>query len=242
MRPVNTGNKDDKSADLWTETQENARRTYHLPTSQRHRRTYSLQLLQARGIEREDSSPWISVPVNAAYEEWFQEMQCSVEADDKDETSLTADAIQAVSVLIRAYLPHVGRGETAVMYGRLSLAIHKDNTLGPRDGKGLMSRLLVEAKILAQRQVAEAIISGDSDKGNCLHQDGTSKFFKKYLTFDVTLQSGKTLTMSMTEVPSGDADGILSAFSESCRELAEELCGPGEDIAKKTTEIITSFT
>ncbi|KAI8487173.1 hypothetical protein Bbelb_349710 [Branchiostoma belcheri] len=80
-----------------------------------------------------------------------------------------------------------------------------------------MSRLLVEDKILAQRQVAEAIISGDSDKG-------------------------KTSTMSMPEVPSGDADGILSAFSQSCRELAEVLCGPGEDIAKKTAEIITSFT
>ncbi|KAI8517588.1 hypothetical protein Bbelb_036050 [Branchiostoma belcheri] len=33
MRPVNTGNREEKSADLWTETQEYARRTYHLPTS-----------------------------------------------------------------------------------------------------------------------------------------------------------------------------------------------------------------
>ncbi|KAI8487218.1 hypothetical protein Bbelb_350160 [Branchiostoma belcheri] len=108
--------------------------------------------------------------------------------------------------------------------------------------KGLKSRLLVEAKILGQRQIAEAIISGDSDIGNCLHQDGTSKFFKKYLTFDVSLPSGRTLTMSMTEVPPGDAEGILSAFSESCRELAEVLCDAGEDVAQKTAEIITSFT
>ncbi|KAI8503619.1 hypothetical protein Bbelb_185900 [Branchiostoma belcheri] len=153
------------------------------------------------------------------YEEWFQEMPCSVDADDKEETSVQLTRYKLFLYLtgIRAYIPPVGRGETAVMYGRLSLAIHKDNTLGPRDGKGLMSRLLVEAKILARRQVAEAIISGDSDKG-------------------------KTLTMSMTEVPSGHAEGILLAFSESCRELAEVLCSPGEDIAKKTAEIITSFT
>ncbi|XP_066298380.1 uncharacterized protein [Branchiostoma lanceolatum] len=108
--------------------------------------------------------------------------------------------------------------------------------------KGSKSRLLAEARILAQVQVAKAIVNADRDKGNCLHQDGTSKFFKKYQTFDVTLPSGKTLTMSMTEVPSGDAEGIMTAFSESCKELAEVLCEPGEDVAKKTAEVMTSFT
>eukprot|EP00058_Branchiostoma_floridae_P022050 XP_002607540.1 hypothetical protein BRAFLDRAFT_106488 [Branchiostoma floridae] len=109
--------------------------------------------------------------------------------------------------------------------------------------RGLQSRLLVEADILAKCQVAEALLSGEEqNKRNCLHQDGTSKFFKKYQTFDETLPSGRALTMSMSEIPSGDAAGITASFKESCRELAEVLCSPGEDVAKKTAQIVTSFT
>eukprot|EP00058_Branchiostoma_floridae_P000328 XP_002585816.1 hypothetical protein BRAFLDRAFT_111071 [Branchiostoma floridae] len=47
--------------------------------------------------------------------------------------------------------------------------------------------------------------------------------------------------MSMSEIPSGDAAGITGSFEESCRELAEVVCNPGEDVAKKTAEIGPSF-
>ncbi|CAH1267617.1 Hypp3773 [Branchiostoma lanceolatum] len=109
---------------------------------------------------------------------------------------------------------------------------------------GLKSQLLLEARILAQTQVAEAIVAGGGqpELGNCLHQDGTSKFFKKYQTFDVTLPSGRTLTMSMSEVPSGTAAGITSSFTEACKELAEVLCTKREDVAEKTAQIVASFT
>eukprot|EP00058_Branchiostoma_floridae_P012286 XP_002597774.1 hypothetical protein BRAFLDRAFT_77323 [Branchiostoma floridae] len=64
---------------------------------------------------------------------------------------------------------------------------------------------------------------------------GRRNLKKKYPTFDVTLPSGRTLTMSMSEIPSGDAAGITASFEESCRELAEVVCNPGEDVAKKTS-------
>eukprot|EP00058_Branchiostoma_floridae_P000622 XP_002586110.1 hypothetical protein BRAFLDRAFT_110012 [Branchiostoma floridae] len=70
---------------------------------------------------------------------------------------------------------------------------------------------------------AEAIIAGgETGSGICLHQDGPSKFFKKYQTFDVTLPQCQCQKCRVGMLP--------GLFSESCREMAEVLCEPGEDV------------
>ena len=63
--------------------------------------------------------------------------------------------------------------------------------------KGLKSKLLPEANYIAGVQVAEAMINGAdfSDMvGNCLHQDGTSKFSRHYQNFQVTTKEGRQYT------------------------------------------------
>ena len=75
------------------------------------------------------------------------------------------------------------------------------------------SRLLVEAKSVAQQQIVPAMLE-DSDLtnlvGNTLHSDATSNFFKHYQSFQVTLPTGKSMSIGMMEVGSGDADTIMT--------------------------------
>jgi len=77
------------------------------------------------------------------------------------------------------------------------------------------SRLLVEAKAVTQQQIVEAMLE-DSDPskliGNILHSDATSKFVKHYQLFQITLPTGKSMSIGMSEVGSGDADSILQSF------------------------------
>lgn len=63
-------------------------------------------------------------------------------------------------------------------------------TLSRLPSAGVRSRLLVEAKRVAQCQVATAMLdnglSSELQYGNCLHQDGTSKFHRHFQSFQVT--------------------------------------------------------
>ena len=78
------------------------------------------------------------------------------------------------------------------------------------------SRLLIEAKAAAQQQIVEAMLK-DSDPskliGNTLHSDATSKLFKHYQSFQITLPTGKSMSIAMSEVGSGDADSILQILN-----------------------------
>ncbi|XP_047136822.1 centromere-associated protein E-like [Hydra vulgaris] len=71
-------------------------------------------------------------------------------------------------------------------------------------------RLMQEASILDQFQVAEAmlennLINKNPKIGNCLHGDGTQKYHKHYQNFQITTTSGKTLSFGLSEVVGKDA-------------------------------------
>ena len=103
------------------------------------------------------------------------------------------------------------------------------------------SRLLIEAKAAAQQQIVEAMLK-DSDPskliGNTLHSDATSKLFKHYQSFQITLPTGK----SMSEVGSGDADSILQSFKLLITDLAETCTKHEIHRDAKVAKLITSIT
>lgn len=57
-------------------------------------------------------------------------------------------------------------------------------------------------------------------KGNCLHQDGTSKFHKQFQSFQLTTPEHRSYSIGMTEVGSADADSLMKAFQTNISELS----------------------
>ncbi|CAC5414939.1 unnamed protein product [Mytilus coruscus] len=73
---------------------------------------------------------------------------------------------------------------------------------------GVKSRLLIEAKRVAQKQVAEAMLNyeydlpdlndmGQGHKGNCLNQDATSKHHKHFQSFQITTPDKKNFLIRL---------------------------------------------
>ena len=64
--------------------------------------------------------------------------------------------------------------------------------IGRLPSAGMKARLMHEALLLSQNQVAEAMMETDGmTSGNCLHGDGTTKYHKHYQNFQITTTSGK---------------------------------------------------
>ena len=104
----------------------------------------------------------------------------------------------------------------------------------------LKSRLLVEAKFLAQKQVAETMMQGadpSSLTGNCLHGDGTSKYHRHFQSFQVTTLSGKTITIGLHEMGGSSTADVLKSFKDCVDELASTLEGSSVDAESKDANI-----
>lgn len=86
----------------------------------------------------------------------------------------------------------------------------------------LKSQLLVEARGLADIQLAEALLREQvtADMGHCLHGDGTSKFHRHYQDFEVTLTNGKTMTLGLVDQARGDTETTFESFMYRVKELA----------------------
>ena len=69
-----------------------------------------------------------------------------------------------------------------------------------------------KALILTQIQVADAMLEECTlSTGNCLHDDGTSKYYCDYQNFQVTTKCGKTLSFRLSEIAGAST---LKCFSE----------------------------
>lgn len=91
---------------------------------------------------------------------------------------------------------------------------------------GVLSRLLVEAKVIAQKQIADEMMKGarpEAGIGNTLHYDATTKFHKHYQSFQVTTVGGKTLSIGMEEVGAGNAEAQLNALKHKLDELSSAV-------------------
>jgi predicted component of viral defense system (DUF524 family) len=80
----------------------------------------------------------------------------------------------------------------------ISTVLHKLSGILPDrlPSMAVKSRLLIEAKAVAQQQIVDAMLQ-DVDPaalvGNTLHSDATSKYFKHYQSYQVTLSNGNSM-------------------------------------------------
>jgi hypothetical protein len=56
--------------------------------------------------------------------------------------------------------------------------------------------------------------------GNCLHQDGTSKFHRHFQSFQVTTAEKRTYSIGLTEVGARDTVTLMEAFKTQVEELS----------------------
>ena len=97
---------------------------------------------------------------------------------------------------------------------------------------GLLSSMLVELKAVSSFQLAEEL--AEVGEGvNTLHSDGTSKFGRKYVSYQVA--TGKrTFSLRMVEMKSGTAEQTLEMLKRVVGEVSEMAGKMGmHDVGKK---------
>ncbi|MES9884866.1 MAG: hypothetical protein ABW185_28810 [Sedimenticola sp.] len=126
-------------------------------------------------------------------------------------------------------------------------------TLSRLPSTGVKSRLMLEAKRIANRQVVESMLHDWDDNkaepstGNTLHQDGTSKFHRHFQSYQVTTADGTTLSAGLSEVARGDASTVLSEFQTLVSDLASSLSPSNsnahtKEVAKLIVSIIATMS
>ena len=104
------------------------------------------------------------------------------------------------------------------------------NELSSLPSTGVKSRLLIEAKCIAQMQVAEELLKSKPEDitGNCLRQDGTSEYHRHFQSFQVTTTEMKTFSLGLSEVGSADADTFMSNFQDLLSDLSALIKGKSD--------------
>ena len=112
--------------------------------------------------------------------------------------------------------------------------------------KAVHSRLLVEAKHLADVQLGRAMLEeADPSQviGNTLHGDGTTKYHRHYQDFEVTTPSCQTYSMGLLELGKSDTEAIMDAFKHRVEEIVQALSSGDEkaSVENKVAELVTSI-
>ncbi|XP_065656137.1 uncharacterized protein LOC136081830 [Hydra vulgaris] len=107
-------------------------------------------------------------------------------------------------------------------------------------------RLMQEASILGQFQVAEAmlennLINKNSNIGNSLHGDDTQKYHKHYQNFQITTTSGKTLSFGLSEVVGKDAATVLQNFTNIVDDICDVVSNSATEKEINFAKLITSI-
>ena len=74
-------------------------------------------------------------------------------------------------------------------------------------------------------QIAEELLKSKPEDmtGNCLHQDGTSKYHKHFQSFQVSTPAIKTFSLGVAEVGSTDADTLMSTIQDLLHDLSASI-------------------
>ena len=111
--------------------------------------------------------------------------------------------------------------------------------------KAVHSRLLVEAKHLADVQLGRAMLEeADPSQvvGNTLHGDGTTKYHRHYQDFEITTPSCQTYSMGLLELGKSDTEAIMDSFKYRVKEIAQALSsGENLTVEDKVAELVTSI-
>ena len=129
----------------------------------------------------------------------------------------------------------------------ISTVLHKLSGVLPDrlPSMAVKSRLLIEAKAVAQQQIVDAMLQ-DVDPaalvGNTLHSDATSKYFKHYQSYQVTLSNGNSMSIGLTEVGCADSDTMLQSFKSLVQDLADSCSQHEVQRDVKVAKLVTSIT
>lgn len=86
---------------------------------------------------------------------------------------------------------------------------------------------MLEAKHVAQRQVAEAMLNSrdqsESASGDVLYQGGTSMYHRHFQSFQITTVEGEILSAVWSEVARGDASSLFDEFNNLVSEQANSI-------------------
>ena len=136
----------------------------------------------------------------------------------------------------------------------ISTVLHKLSGVLPDrlPSMAVKSRLLIEAKAVAQQQIVDAMLQDvdlvlqDVDPatlvGNTLHSDATSKYFKHYQSYQVTLSNGNSMSIGLTEVGGADSDTMLQSFKSLVQDLADSCSQHEVQRDAKVAKLVTSIT
>ncbi|XP_060585907.1 uncharacterized protein LOC132741695 [Ruditapes philippinarum] len=110
--------------------------------------------------------------------------------------------------------------------------------------KSLLSWMMAEAKVVASKHVGTEMLTNldmASGQGNVLHQDATTKFHSHYEGAQVTLKSGKSLTIGLRQTAGGDGKTYINAFEDMINDLSECLGGEFDENKAKLICSIKNF-
>ena len=89
--------------------------------------------------------------------------------------------------------------------------------------------MYLEARRLAQIQVAEKLLDGWELGNRTLHSDGTSKHGYHYATFDVTLDDGNVMVAGLRDMACGDAESQLDLLKEVLGDITSSTAEENAD-------------
>ena len=105
-----------------------------------------------------------------------------------------------------------------------------------------LSRIYSEAKLIASKQVAEAMLAGadpTDQVGNVLHQDATTKYHAHYEGMQVTLKDERNMSMGLENLAGGSGEDYVAAFKDIIEDLAEACTKETETEERKATLIVS---
>ena len=102
--------------------------------------------------------------------------------------------------------------------------------------------MLLEARGMAQLQVAHELLDSREEENRSMQTDGTSKKGYGYVTCDVVKDDGKVLCCGVREILSGDVKiqmGVVKKIFKDCVEVMEE--GKGKEGSSKILKSIKNL-
>ena len=81
--------------------------------------------------------------------------------------------------------------------------------------------MLLEACALSQIQVADTVLKDWDTAHNTLSSDGTSKYNKSYITYDITGKDGIDLCLGVRETGNGTAEEQLKVLTEVLDDIVD---------------------
>ena len=101
--------------------------------------------------------------------------------------------------------------------------------------------MLLEARSLAQLQVADELTENWDSESRTLHSDGTSKKGRSFITYDIVKNDGSSLVTGLRETASGDAASQLTVLEDILKDVDEMFKEYDKESSSSAQKMIKSI-